>query len=117
MANWYALDGGDTVGNVYDVAYMIPIPSVNNRAGKNYRTVLIASGVGGFSTVPSTIIDPADLTAIQNGSIFEFHEKFYTDPTQNLAALSAAVTARFNQLTSIVQTALQNRLAYYGGSA
>lgn len=120
MANWHALLG-DKDGNSYEVAYLIPIPSATNRVGVNYRTAIINSGLGGKTILPDGdgtggTISSTDKTLITTGAAYEVVERFATNPGQTLTQLTNAVNARFTALTTSVQAALVNQLAYFGGT-
>lgn len=119
MANWHALTGtGD--GNSYSVAYHIPIPATgNNRAGLQWRTVLINSGLGGTTILKDGdgtggTISAAEKSSIQSGAIYEYVEAFPTNPGQTAGQLQAAVDARFTALSSSVLADIQGRLTYFG---
>lgn len=120
MANWHALTG-TLDGNSFRIVFHVSIPSANNRAGVNYRTALINSGIGGTTVLPDGdgtggTISAAEKTSIQNGSIFEYVEDFATNPTETAAALQARIDARFTALTAAVQDQLAKRLTYFGYS-
>lgn len=123
MANWHALIG-DVNGNSYTVVYHVPIPSANNRSGVNYRTALVSSGIGGKTILPDGdgtlgTIAAAEKSSILAGSLFEVVEPFATNPGQNLAALQAAVDARWTALGDVngaFIAALKARLNYFGGT-
>ena len=121
MANWTALTG-DKFANAFRIAYLIPIPNTNNRSGVNYRTALLASGIGG-KTVRADgdgtngTISSADKTLITTGAAYEYVEDFPTNPGLNVSQLAAAVDAKFTALTTIVQGELANQLQYFGGKS
>lgn len=119
MANWHALTGTPD-GNAFTIVFHIPIPGAgNNRAGVQWRTALINSGLGGKTTLPDGdgsggTISAAEKASIGSGAIFEHVEQFATNPPEAAATLQARIDARFTALTAAIQASLQAQLTYFG---
>jgi hypothetical protein len=117
MANWHARTG-DADGNSFEVLFHIPVPNTNNRAGVNYRTALVGSGLGGATVMTEGVaagqITTAEKTQILAGALYEHREIIYTNPTESLAQLQARIDARFTVLSSTIDAQLRNRLGAWG---
>lgn len=118
MADWHALTGSPD-GNAFRICFHIAIPSVNNRAGINYRTALINSGIGGRTILPDgdgtggtiSTTEKANITA---GSVYEVVEDFATNPGEAAAALEARIDSYHTALTTRTQNNLAGVLTYFG---
>lgn len=115
MSNYHVLAGGDD-GNSYTIAMHIPVSSVNNQAGVNYRTAAIQYltflGVMPTSKVP--FIDPAEQTQLNNGELVEFILSFPTFPGQTLLQKRAAIDTLFTATSTKVQAEWQKKLEFWG---
>jgi hypothetical protein len=118
MANWHALTGS-LDGNSFRIVFHIAIPSANNRAGVNYRTALINSGLGGRTVLPDGdgaggTISASEKASIVAGAIYEYTEEFATNPGETAGALQARIDARYTALVALLQDQLAKRLTYFG---
>lgn len=116
MASYHVLEGQPD-GNSYRVVFHIPVPSVNNRIGVNYRSALVAL-FGGTSSLPEGDgpgqISTSELAQVASGAVFEFSEQFPTHPGENAAQIRSRIDARYTELVAKIQGELSGRLAYYG---
>jgi len=119
MANWHALTG-QRDGNAFRIVFHVAIPGTgNNRAGVQWRTALINSGIGGTTVLPDGdgtggTISVTEKTSITTGALFEVVEDFATNPPETGAALKARIDTYFTALSSRVTADLQLRLTYFG---
>lgn len=115
--NWHAQQS-DEAGNGLTVIFHIPIPTGNNRAGLSYRAAIVASGVGGMTSMQTGTtagkITAAELAQIQAGEIYEHVEPFFTSPGEAANALRDRVDLRYTALLAIVPARLQRQLTYWG---
>jgi hypothetical protein len=121
MSQWHVL-GGDTNGNSYTVAFHLPIPSANNRAGVNYQTALVNSGIGG-KTIMATGTGPGqisstEVTQIQAGSVYEYVYSYATNPGNDINTDIANLNALYSTFSNTANQpllGLQKQLTNYGG--
>jgi hypothetical protein len=117
MASYHVLTGRPD-GNAYSVVFHIPIPSVNNRVGVNYRTALVNSGLGGTTSLvegnAAGQITTAEKASIASGALYEYVEEFATNPGETAAQIQARIDARYTALVTQIQADFSGRLAYFG---
>lgn len=116
MSDYHVLEGSED-GNRYRIVFHIPVPSVPNRVGVNYRAALV-SLTGGVSILPEGNgigqITTAELALIASGAIYEHVELFNTNPNENAAQIQARLDAYYSELVTKIQTDLSGKLSYYG---
>lgn len=119
MASYHVLTG-TADGNSFVLVLHVPIPGAgNNRAGVQWRTALVNSGIGGSTVLPDGdgsggTISAAEKAQIASGAVFEVVEDFATHPGETAAQLRDRADARHAAVTARVQAALQGRLTYFG---
>lgn len=119
MADYHVLTGSAD-GNSFTVVHHVPVPgSGNNRAGVQWRTALVNSGLGGKTVLPDGdgtggTISAAEKAAITSGALYEVVEQFDTHPGETAAQLRDRVDTRHTALVAQVQAQLQGRLTYFG---
>jgi hypothetical protein len=118
MANYHVLTGLPD-GNAFRVVFHISIPSANNRAGINYRSALINSGLGGSTVLPDGsgtggTISAAEKTQIQSGAVYEHVEEVNTNPGESAADYKTRLDALHAQRVNQIQDYLSKRLTYFG---
>lgn len=120
MSNYHVLAGRED-GNAYRVAFHIPIPNANNRAGVNYRTALTASGLGG-SSIMSTGTGPGqvatgEMNQITSGAIYEHVEEIETNPNETAVAYKARLDSLFTEYADTggqLLAKIRGRIEYFG---
>ena len=123
MSQWHVLSGSND-GNSYTVAFHVPVPSVVNRAGINYQTALVNSGLGG-KTVMTTGTGPgqitsAELAEIQSGAVYEYLYQYGTNPSNTQAQDAAALGTLYTQFATAggpVLGPLEKQLTYFGATS
>lgn len=117
MSDYHVLTG-DRYGNKFRIAYHIPLPDQNNRAGVSYRTAVVNSGLGGTTSLTEGTgagqISAAEKAQIEAGERVEIVEDFATNPGESAAQAKTRIKARCAVLTAKVQAELAHRLTYYG---
>lgn len=118
MANWHALTG-TLDGNSFRIVFHIAIPSALNRAGINYQSAILTSGLGGKTVLPdgdgtAGTISAAEKASLAAGSLYEWVEDFATNPAETANALQTRIDARWTALTTLLQSQLAARLTYFG---
>lgn len=119
MADYHVLTGS-VDANSFSVVHHIPIPgSGTNRAGVQWRTALINSGLGGRTVLPDGdgtggTVSAAEKASIEAGAVFEVAEQVATHPGETALQLRDRIDARHTALVAAVQAQLQGQLSYYG---
>jgi hypothetical protein len=114
--DWHALVGNEKKQEV-TVVFHIPIPSVNNAVGMNYRTVLTKAEPFTSSIVPDHVTNFASEAALlQSGALYEYQEVVRYNANLSDAQKTALIDARYTALVSIIQSKIQNQYIYWGFS-
>lgn len=119
MADYHVLTGSAD-GNAFTVVFHLPVPGAgNNRAGVQWRTALVNSGLGGRTVLPDGdgtggTVSAAEKAGIEAGAVHEVAEQVSTHPGETAPQLRDRIDARHAALVASVQAELQGRLTYYG---
>ena len=113
MSNYHILSQADDLKTLETVQH-IAIASANNAAGVNYRTALVQYLTQGGVTIGSVVpgIEAAELTALQNGSLYEVQRTYRFSSlnltnAQKATELDAYYTAQVTQIIGELQRMLQ----------
>lgn len=113
----YHVMAGDDAGNAFTVAFHVPVPDQDNYVGYSYRQAVVDI-LGGASNIKSScpFINPAELTQMQAGEVFEITALFYSYPGENLAAKQARLDTMHGEIVTATQQLYINKLGYWGYS-
>ena len=98
-------------GRKASVVFHIPIPVENNGAGRALRDA-VSEFKGGTSQVPW--IDPAELTQLGNGELYEHSETVGFLAADSNAQKQAKIDARFTALSTSVLDKARATLKFWG---
>jgi hypothetical protein len=111
---------GTPDGNRFRFAFHVPVPGTGtNRAGIQWRTALIDSGLGGSTVLPDGdgtggTISAAEKAEVEAGSVYELIRQIDTNPGETATQFRDRVDSLFPGIVSQTQAHLQNALSYFG---
>lgn len=117
MADMHVLVGGD---GEWAIVMHFDVASSDNAVGVNYRTALVASGLGGATSLSDGdgtggTISGAEKTQIETGQVVEYRVSF---PVESGGSSAAELRASLRELYANENTAaiarLQSALRYFG---
>ncbi len=100
-----------------NVVFRIPIPDVNNQAGKSYRTALVEKLTRESGTIESKspFSTAEELTEVQNGEIYEvLTSKRFSSLSLTNVQKRDELDAEFNMLKTEAINQLKTELEWWG---
>jgi hypothetical protein len=115
MANMHVLQRG---GGGVTVVMHVAVPNANNAVGQNWRTVLIASHLGGTTVLPdgdgtAGTISATEKATIASGSVYETVVTLRPEQVA-FGALPAWLDLQYAQASAAALALLEDQLNYYG---
>ena len=117
MADMHILTGN---GDRWTVIMHLPVPNTNNPVGTNWRTAVVASRIGGSTSLPDGdgtggTISAAEKALIEAGEVIEHSASVRLESMGTvLADQRAALRAWFAAAKVNVLVEVQKRLRYFG---
>lgn len=112
--NYHTLEASEKDHKIH-VVFHIPVPDEDNEVGWNLRLCLKYYQPFISSIIPYlATLAPTEVTALQNGELYEHSEVMGVCATLTNSEKIALVDARYAQLIMEIQNKLRKQLKYYG---